>query len=305
MKRKLNKKGVAMLLVAILIVAVVPFTLIIVNLSSSQKKQAIHFNQRLNVDQITLSGINKGYNYLKNPHLRPPYKQFSADLSGSDRFDLYLSHTGKGFFKQDIYMMVSKSNKGDLESTIMADAEQFQIEADNPNTVMVLTHDYWSTPMRLEITKASDLLTVKNFRGKDQLRAMDVKKFEMEASPSQFQTAMSSLGTNLPKEVKSCWDTVVKNMVADKIRSADSEYTPPSTTTSSPGSGSTSGTPSSKPGKPSQDSSDDGSNTSPSDSDTSQQDSNKWDPSNPTGWDEEDAGAEESEAIYQQYNQKR
>ena len=280
MIRTNNKKGVAMLLVAILIVVAVPFTMIIVNLSSSQKRQAIHFNSRLNVDQITLSGINKGYNYLKNPHLRPEYKAFSADLSGSDRFDLYLSKCGKGFFKQDIYMMVSKSNKGDLESTIMADAEQFQVEADNPNTVMVLTHDYWATPMRLEITQASDLLTVKNFRGKDQLRALDVKKYEMDASPSQFESAMAKLGNNLPKEVKSCWDTVVKNMVADKIRSADSEYTPTSTTSPS--------NPSSKPGSPSSDP-----QKPPSDNE------------NPTGWDEEDAGADTSEEIYQQYNQNR
>jgi hypothetical protein len=72
---------------------------------------------------------------------------------------------------------------------------------------------------------------MKNSRGKDQLRALDVKKFEMECDESTYKNALESLRKSLPGEISSVWDTVVVNASNDKIYGEDTPQ--PST----PGSG--------------------------------------------------------------------
>ena len=217
--RKLNKKGVAILLVASLVLVAVPVTLVMLNLSTSQKEQSSHYNNVLNVEQISLSGINMGYSKLKSGYDRG-YRIFPGEISGKDRFDLNMTPTGSGFFKQDIYLLLSKAKEGKNSSIIMADAEQFQQEeTDKP--VLVITHDYWTTPEPLELGVAADVISLKNFRGKDQLRAMDVKKFEMDCDENQYKAVMNSLKKDLPPDVCEVWDTVVLNASNDKIYGDD------------------------------------------------------------------------------------
>ena len=219
MRKLNNKKGVAILLVATLILVAVPATLVMLNLSTSQKEQTLHYNNVLNVEQISLSGINMGYSKLKGGYDRG-YKIFPAEISGKDRFDLNMTPTGKGFFSQDIYLLLSKAKEGKNSSIIMADAEQFQ-EEESDSPVLVITHDYWSTPEPFELGVAKDVVAMKNFRGADQLRALDVKKFEMECDESQYKNMMYSLKNALPKDVGDVWDTVVENAANDKIYGED------------------------------------------------------------------------------------
>ena len=229
MRKRFNKKGVAILLVITMVLVAVPVTIVMLNLSTSQKEQTTHFNNLLNVEQISLSGINMGYSKLKSGYDRG-YKIFTGEVSGKDSFDLNMTPTGKGFFQQDVYLLLSKAKEGKYSSIIMADAEQFQEESSN-QPVLVITHDYWDTPEPYELGVAADVISMKNSRGKDQLRALDVKKFEMECDESTYKNALESLRKSLPGEVASVWDTVIVNASNDKIYGED---TPQPTT---PGSG--------------------------------------------------------------------
>ena len=215
MRKLNNKKGVALLLVAGLILVAVPVTMLMLNLSKSQKEQTTHYNNVLNVEQISLSGINMGYSKLKSGYDRG-YKIFPGEISGKDRFDLNMTPTGTGFFKQDIYLLLSKAKEGKNSSIIMADAEQFQ-EEDPKKPVLVITHDYWSTPENRELSAAKDVIAMKNFRGADQLRALDVKKFEMECDESKYKSVLNSLKSYLSSDIGDVWDTVVENASNDKI----------------------------------------------------------------------------------------
>ena len=229
MRKRFNKKGVAILLVITMVLVAVPVTIVMLNLSTSQKEQTTHFNNLLNVEQISLSGINMGYSKLKSGYDRG-YKIFTGEVSGKDSFDLNMTPTGKGFFQQDVYLLLSKAKEGKYSSIIMADAEQFQEESSN-QPVLVITHDYWDTPEPYELGVAADVISMKNSRGKDQLRALDVKKFEMECDESTYKNALESLRKSLPVEISSVWDTVVVNASNDKIYGEDTPQ--PST----PGSG--------------------------------------------------------------------
>ena len=93
MRNLKNKKGVAMLLVAGLVVVAVPVTMLLLNLSKTQKDQTIHYNNVLSVEQISLSGINMGYSRLKSGYDRG-YNLFLGEISGKDRYDLNMTQTG-------------------------------------------------------------------------------------------------------------------------------------------------------------------------------------------------------------------
>ena len=213
--RRLNRKGIAMLLVAGLVMVAIPTTMLLFNVSKTQKDQATHYNNVLNVEQISLSGINMGYSKLKSGYDRG-YKIFPGEISGKDRFDLNMTPTGTGFFQQDIYLLLSKAKEGKNSSIILADAEQFQ-EEDPHKPVLVITHDFWATPEHRELSCAKDVVALKNFRGADQLRALDVKKFEMDCDEGTYKNVMNSLKDTLPSDVKEVWDTVVENAANDKI----------------------------------------------------------------------------------------
>ncbi len=219
MRNLKNKKGVAMLLVAGLVVVAVPVTMLLLNLSKTQKDQTIHYNNVLSVEQISLSGINMGYSRLKSGYDRG-YNLFLGEISGKDRYDLNMTQTGRGFFNQDIYLLLSKSKEGKNSSIILADAEQFQ-EEDPNKPVLVITHDYWATPENRELSSAKDVYALKNFRGADQLRALEVKKYEMNCDENEFKNAMNQLKNKLPSEIGEVWDTVVENAANDKIYSED------------------------------------------------------------------------------------
>lgn len=217
--RKQNRKGVALLLVAGLVMVAVPVTMLLLNLSKTQKEQTSHYNSVLNVEQISLSGINMGYSRLKSGYDRG-YNFFPAEISGKDRYDLNMTPTGKGFFQQDIYLLLSKAKEGKNSSIILADAEQFQ-EEDTNMPVLVITHDFWATPEHRELSLAKDVFALKNFRGADQLRALDVKRYEMNCDEDEYKQTMNSLCNSLPQEVKEVWNIVVENAANDKIYGED------------------------------------------------------------------------------------
>lgn len=214
--RKLNRKGVALLVVAIMVVLAVPMTLVYLNLGTSQKDQSMKFDSILKVEQVTLSGINAGFAKLKGGEALG-YTNLSAEISGDDRYDLNLTPTGKGFFQQDIYLLLSKSkdNKGKYNSIIMTDAEQFPRTVDGE--VNVITHDYWATEEPYEIGVVADVISMRNTRGKDQLRYLDVKKYEMETPPDKFSEDMKKLGSKLPPDIANNWAEIVNSLANDKI----------------------------------------------------------------------------------------
>ena len=274
-KYRLNKKGVAILLVSILIVCALPITIIMLNLTSSQKAQSSHFNAKLNIEQTSLSGINYGHARIMGfrnaeeadtPGLRKDI-QIPLDEDKKNNFDISFNKTGEGFFKQRIYMVLSKSKESQNNSIILADAELFDLESGNN---LVITHDYWTTSQPYEIGVMADVLSLKNFRGKDQLRALNITSLELS---SDYDAAIAKLEGDLPKDLRSCWDTVKESIKAEKIRN-DNDYAsvPPSTTSNN---GLT------KPGNVSEDQ-----NTNNNDG---------------VGWDEEDAGADTSDEIYEKY----
>ena len=230
--RKLNRKGVALLVVAIMVVLAVPMTLVYLNMGTSQKEQSMKFDSVLKVEQVTLSGINAGYAKLKGGD-SIGYQTLSGEISGDDRYDLNLTPSGKGFFQQDIYLMLSKSkdNKGKYNSIIMTDAEQFP-KSDN-GEVNVITHDYWATEEPYEIGVVADVISMRNTRGKDQLRYLDVKKYEMETSPEKFSQDMQALGAKLPADITQNWNEVVSHLASDKIGNG-SQFTPSNNHTSVP-----------------------------------------------------------------------
>ena len=213
--RKLNRKGVALMMVVGLIVVMLPVLYIFSTLGSSQKNQSINFNDLLKVEQTALSGINAGFSRLRSGDERG-YRNYSGELSGNDHYDLNLTPTGKGFFKQDIYMMLSKSEEGKHSSIILSDAEQFQKENEQ-SPVLVITHDYWTKQEPYELSVAADVLSMKNDRGKDQLRNLDVKKYEMTTNADNYKNALQGLKGSLPSEMQDVWDKVVENLVNDKI----------------------------------------------------------------------------------------
>ena len=214
----LNRKGMAILLVSILILVAVPVIMVMFNLSSSQKEQTLYFNQKLNVEQISLSGINLGNSKLKKNSYRPKNPDYlTKEVSGNDRFDLSVNRTGTGFFNQDIYMVLSKSEEDKQSSIILADAEQFQQEKDDDEAVLVITHDYWTTSEPYEISVMRDIQSIKNERGKDQLRSLKIKKYELESDQEKYRQALTNIGNSLPSELQKCWDTVMKNLDDDKI----------------------------------------------------------------------------------------
>ncbi len=221
MKRNNNsKKGIALILVAIIVVFAIPVTMVMMNLSSNQKTSVIHYNSRLNLEQVSLSGINYGFSKLKGNVRVENLDTYTQEVSGNDRFDLSISKTGTGFFNQDIYMILSQTNKDDNNSIILADAEQFQ-PAEDDDSVLVITHDYWDTNENQNISVYEDILNLKNYRGKDQLRLLDVKEFEMRKGADEYSQIISSLKASIPKELDSIWDNVASNFVKEKVAKDD------------------------------------------------------------------------------------
>lgn len=236
----LNKKGIAILLVSVLIVCAVPAILVMINLTSSQKKQSLHLDSTLKLEQIALSGTNYGYLRLKDPEFKPNFQSFSDIIIDSnepkDSFDLSLRNTGYGFFNQNIYMSISKSEKidpkGNNQTTIIvSDTEQFQTE-NLDNVAFVITHDYWSTQDNHDIKLYDDYIALRNKRGTDQLRSLEVKEFEMSTSNNEFIQKLNELKDKVPPSIQICWQEVVNNMKNDKING--SNYIPSSNENDNP-----------------------------------------------------------------------
>lgn len=218
-----NKKGVAIIMVLIIIVIAAPVVMMVLNFSTSQKKESLHFNTILNLEQVSLSGINYAYSKLKGNE-RPiglvPYP-YPGEVSGEDRFDLCIQNTGKGFFNQDNYLMLSKTVKDNNSSIIIADSEQFVPGMDGD--ILVITKDYWTTPEPFQISEVSDVLSMKNTRGKDQIRALEIKELELNSDHKSFLANIESLRNSLPKPIAEVWEDVAKNITREKACNNEAE----------------------------------------------------------------------------------
>lgn len=211
-----RKKGIALILVFILVMAAVPITLVLYNLSLSQKDQSAHYNNLLNMEVVALSGINFAHHKL-NGNVKPTGLEFySKEFAGHDRFDISIRNTGKGFFKQNEYQILSKCTRNNVNSIIMAEAEQFDLDSTDTEN-FVITNDYWKTPEPFDIDRVSDVISIRNTRGKDLNNSIEIKKFEMYSNKGAFKNSMGSLKDSLPPEIKEVWDSVVDNLIEDKI----------------------------------------------------------------------------------------
>lgn len=220
---KNNRKGVALLMVAIIIVIAVPLTLLLFNISVTQKDQAYTLDRVFAMEQTSLSGVNYGYSKLKNGYNRG-YANYSGEISGQERFNLNMTPVGIGFFRQNIYLLLSNAkDKTDRHSSIiMADAEQFYNVGGNAKNLLVITHDYWHTQEPYEIGVMADVLSMKNERGKDQLRNLDVKRYEMEASENTYRKDIASLTERMSPALKNIWPSVMGVMIEEKIKAEES-----------------------------------------------------------------------------------
>ena len=214
--KKTSKKGIALLMVAVLILVAVPTVYVFFNLSSSQREQALNFDSALNVELLAFSGLNKAHAMLRNNY-NDGYMNLPGEILGDSRYDINITPTGNGFFLQNIYMLVSHSSdkKGKHNSIVMADAEQFKLVGKISN--LAITHDYWVTNEPYNIGLKADVLGIKNSRGQEQLRNLDIKKFEMEASKKDYGEAIEKLMDDLPQEMRNVWPEVTKRMVIEKI----------------------------------------------------------------------------------------
>lgn len=210
-----NKKGIALLMVGILLVMAVPLTFVLLNMGSSQKTQALNFENILKLEQVAISGINNGFSRLMKPSFQP-YVNYKAEVSGNDRYDLNITPSGEGFFSQYIYLVLSKAKDKDAKhnSILMADAEQFVGNGDTSN---VISHDYWATGEPYELGVLADLISMRNQRGKDQLRYLDIKAFEMSMDKDKYEDEMRKILTKLPDELKSVQEDIIKQLLNTKI----------------------------------------------------------------------------------------
>ena len=217
-----NRKGVALLMIAVLMLIALPLTVVLLNMSSSQKDQSSHYNTILTMEQIALSGMNMGVTKLKSNQRPQRLKYYTKEISGQDRFDLSIKPMGNGFFCQNNYQLMSKSDKGKQTSIIVADADQFVLEK-GQSSVFVITNDFWTINKSYEISNKAGVIALKNIREKDVLNSIEIKKYEMSSSDAKFRNAIESLRTSLPKELDGIWAKVIDNMMDDKIKEGNNE----------------------------------------------------------------------------------
>ncbi len=214
-----NKKGIAILMVAILVMLAIPVTIALFNLSTTHKDRADSLNSVLNLEQIAMSGMNYGYARLKGNDVieateEQPLKHYGHQFSGDEKFDLTIKPTGDGFFLQDICLMMSKASVGNKQSILVADVDRF---ARRKKGRLVITNDYWETTEPKKIGVAEDILGIRNTRGRDLLTNISLKNYEMKSSPEEFRSALESLRSSQLPEIKAIWNNVVNTLIDDKI----------------------------------------------------------------------------------------
>ncbi len=208
-----SQKGVALVMVIGLVTLVIPLVFMLSQIGSSDVKLAKKFHENLRAESVAFSGANAGFSRLKG-NLRG-YQDLQNQLIGIEKYDLNLRPTGEGFFKQNLYYMLTNCKIGQHNYTIMAEAEQFHPEPDPP--VLVITHDYWNTVEPYEINIMADVLSMQNYRGLELLRLDETRDYEKSLTSTEYEKEMNAKKALLPTEIEPEWPKVLNFLVSEKL----------------------------------------------------------------------------------------
>ena len=208
-----NKKGIAIVMVIGLVAIIVPVLYLLSRLGTSHVKLAVKYQENLQTETTAFSGSNAGISRLRG-NLRG-YQNLTNQLIGDESYNLNLRPTGKGFFQQDLYFLLSNSKIKSHHYAIMAEAEQFNPEPDPP--VLVISRDYWNTIEPYEIDQIADVLSMQNDRGVDLLRLDETRDYEKNATPAQYSSEMQAKSDWLPEELVPDWPEIVDNLKSEKL----------------------------------------------------------------------------------------
>lgn len=207
------RRGVAIVMVIGLLALVIPLLFMLSQIGSSDIKLAKKFHENLLTESVAFSGANAGFSRLKG-NLRG-YQDLQNQSIGQHSYDLNLRPTGEGFFKQELYYLLTNSKVGQHNYAIMAEAEQFHPEPSPP--VLVITHDYWNTVEPYEINIMADVLSMQNYRGLEMLRLDETREYERNLSEGEYVKEMQAKRGLLPAEVASAWSEVVNRLANEKL----------------------------------------------------------------------------------------
>jgi hypothetical protein len=212
-----NTRGVAIVMVVGLVAIITPVLFMLSQMGQSQIRLAQKYQKNLMTENIAFCGTNAGYSRLKG-NLRG-YQDLQDQILGENEYSLTLHPTGEGFFKQDLYYVMSKSKTDNHDYCLLAEAEQFHPNPDPP--VLVLTRDYWNTVEPYETNVMADVLSMQNSRGLDLLRIDETREFEENLTDSQYRDEMLSKKTYLPEPLQKDWSAIVSRLVDDKVTKAE------------------------------------------------------------------------------------
>jgi hypothetical protein len=101
------KRGIAIVMVIGLVAIIVPVLYLLSQLGSSQTKLAKKYHENLLTETTALSGSSAGLSRLRG-NLRG-YQSLTNQLLGDESYALTLRPTGRGFFEQRLYLLLSSS----------------------------------------------------------------------------------------------------------------------------------------------------------------------------------------------------
>lgn len=212
--KRLNRRGIAILLVMGLIMVFMPVVYFLSTMGSSQIKQALKFHEVLKVEAVALSGNISGYSKLRG--YQTTYSSSKGLLVGDMPYDLTVKPTGNGIFNQNLFYVFSKAQKGNHSYILMMDAEQFP-PAPNP-PVIVLPHDYWNTVEPYDISLAADITSMENYRGQELLLLEQTRQYERgKSKPDYFTDMLQKKDLGLPTELKTIWPAIAAAARDEKL----------------------------------------------------------------------------------------
>ena len=212
-----NKNGVAIVMVIGLVAIITPILFMLTQMGQSQIRLAQKYQKNLMTETVAFCGTNAGYSRLKG-NIRG-YQDLQEQILGENEYSLTIHPTGEGFFKQELYYLMSSSKTDKHDYCLMAEAEQFHPNPSPP--VLVLTRDYWNTVEPYETNVMADVLSMQNARGLDLLRMDETRDYEENSSASQYRNEMISKQTDLPDPIKQDWPNIVSILVDEKLTKAE------------------------------------------------------------------------------------
>lgn len=218
-QNRLNRRGVAIVMVIGLIAIMMPILFMLSRIGSSQIQLAHKYSENLLTETVAFSGSNSGMSRLQG-NIRG-YQNLPNETSGGESFALNLRPTGQGFFGQTLYFLLTSAAIKNHSYTLMAEAEQFQPDPAPP--VLVISRDYWNTVEPYEINLMADVLGMQNYRGIELLRLEETRTFERESTALQYVDEMKAKKARLPAGLQTDWDGIVVTLSAEKLTESTEE----------------------------------------------------------------------------------